>query len=206
MYSKTCFNMVPNIVSNVSKLFFFIIYNITMARTRRRRTRRGNRRGNNKRSRKSFKQKLYNMKGCSKSRQKSRRKGRSRRFRGGNCATCSSPAALSGGAGTSPLIGAPWDSNQMSLSNYYANNLYDTNDVQTQMQLNGGSNKRRNKRRLRGGGLSDFLPSDITNLGNDIMYNSSSAYNSLTGADAPVNPSPHQGHLTASLNANRIII
>jgi hypothetical protein len=76
------------------------------------------------------------------------------------------------------------------------------------MQLNGGrrSNRRSNKRRLRGGGLSDFVPSDITNLGRGLIYNSSSAYNSLTGADAPVNPSPHQGHLTASLNANRIII
>jgi hypothetical protein len=166
-----------------------------------------NKRSNNKRSRKSFKQKLYNMKGCSKSRQKSRRKGRSRsrrRFSGGNCATC----PLSGGAGTSPLVGAPWSSDQTSLSNYYANNLYDGKDVQTQMQLNGGrrSNRRSNKRRLRGGGLSDFVPSDITNLGRDLMYNSSSAYSSLTGADAPVNPSPHQGHLTASLNANRIII
>jgi len=134
------------------------------------------------------------MKGCSKSRQ--RRRGLS----GGK---------LSGG--NSPLVGAPWSSEQTSLSNYYANNLYDGNDVQTQMQLNGGS--RRNKRsrkllkqRLKGGGLSDFLPADITNLGRELMYNSSSAYNSLTGADAPVNPSPNQGQLTASLNANRIII
>ena len=78
------------------------------------------------------------------------------------------------------------------------------------MQLNGGrrSSRRRNKRRrkLRGGGLSDFVPSDITNLGRDLMYNTSSAYSSLTGADAPVNPSATQGQLTASINANRIII
>lgn len=166
-----------------------------------RRKRSNNKKRSNKR-RHTFKQKIYNMKGCSKSRQRSRR-----RFRGGNCVTC----PLSGGTDTSPLIGAPWSSEQTSLSNYYANNLYDGKDVQTQMQLNGGSNKRRNKRRLsrrklRGGGFSDFLPADITNLGRDIMYNSSSAYSSLTGADAPVNPSPHQGHLTASLNANRIII
>jgi len=130
------------------------------------------------------------MKGCSKSRQKSRRRG------------------LSGG--NSPLVGAPWSSVQTSLSNYYANNLYDGKDVQTQMQLNGGSKRsnkrRRNKRRLRGGGFSDFLPADITNLGRDLMYNSTSAYNSLTGADAPVNPNVTQGQLTASINANRIII
>ena len=166
------------------------------------RTIRSKRSNNKKRSNKrrhTFKQKIYNMKGCSKSRQRSRR-----RFRGGNCATC----PLSGGAGTNPLIGAPWSSEQTSLSNYYANNLYDGKDVQTQMQLNGGSNKRRSSRRrnIKGGGISDFLPADITNLGRDIMYNTSSAYSSLTGADAPVNPSPHQGHLTASINANRIII
>jgi hypothetical protein len=156
--------------------------------TKRRRTR--TRRSNNKRSNKrrhTFKQKIYNMKGCSKSRQKRR--------------------GLSGG--NSPLVGAPWSSDQTSLSNYYANNLYDGNDVQTQMQLNGGSrrsNKRRRSRRIRGGGFSDFLPADITNLGRDLMYNSTSAYNSLTGADAPVNPNVTQGQLTASINANRIII
>jgi len=167
-----------------------------MATKRRRtRTRRSNnKKRSNKRSRKTFKQKIYNMKGCSKSRQKRR--------------------DLSGG--NSPLVGAPWSSNQTSLSNYYANNLYDGKDVQTQMQLNGGSkrsqkgrsNRRRklSRRKLRGGGLSDFLPADITNLGRDLMYNSTSAYNSLTGADAPVNPNVTQGQLTASLNANRIII
>ena len=157
-----------------------------MATKRRRtRTRRNNKRSNKRRH--TFKQKIYNMKGCSKSHRKSRK--------------------LSGGS--SPSVGAPWSSDQTSLSNYYANNLYDTNDVQTQMQLNGGSrrsNKRRRSRRIRGGGFSDFLPADITNLGRDLMYNSSSAYNSLTGADAPVNPNVTQGQLTASLNANRIII
>ena len=180
-----------------------------MARTKTRRRTRSNKR------QKSFKQKIYNMKGCSKLKQKSKR-----RFRGGNCATCS----LSGGSGTNPLIGAPWSSDQTSLSNYYAPNLYDGKDVQTQMQLNGGrrSNKRSNKRRrlsrrklsrrklrrrkLRGGGISDFLPADITNLGRDLMYNTSSAYSSLTGAEPPPNPSATQGQLTASVNANRIII
>lgn len=161
-----------------------------MNRTRRRT------RGNKRRNKKTFKQKIYNMKGCSKSRQRSRR-----RFRGGNCATCS----LTGGSGTSPLIGAPWSSDQTSLSNYYANNLYDGKDVQTQMQLNGG--RRRNKRRrLKGGGITDFVPSGITNLGRDLMYNSSSAYSSLVGADQPVNPSATQGQLTSSIAANRVMI
>ena len=158
---------------------------------------RRNKRSNNKKrinkKRHTFKQKIYNMKGCSKSQRKSRRR------------------TLSGGAGSSPLVGAPWSVDQTSLSNYYANNLYDGNDVQTQMQLNGGSKRSQKgrssrRRNIRGGGLSDFLPADITNLGRDIMYNTSSAYSSLTGADAPVNPSVTQGQLTASLNANRIII
>jgi hypothetical protein len=158
--------------------------------TKRRRTRSNNKKRSNKR-RHTFKQKLYNMKGCSKSQRRRR-----------------TLSGLSGGSGSSPLVGAPWSPIQTVNSNYYANNLYDGKDVQTQMQLNGGSNKRRrlSRRKLRGGGLSDFLPSDITNLGRDIMYNTSSAYNSLTGADAPVNPSPNQGQLTASINANRIII
>ena len=158
-------------------------------------SRRNKRSNNQKRSNKrrhTFKQKIYNMKGCSKSQ-------RRRRTLSGN---------LSGGS--SPLVGAPWSPIQTVNSNYYANNLYDGKDVQTQMQLNGGrrSSRRRNKRRrkLRGGGLSDFVPSDITNLGRDLMYNTSSAYSSLTGADAPVNPSATQGQLTASINANRIII
>ena len=148
---------------------------------RRRRTKSNKRRNN-----KTFKQKFYNMKGCSKLKQKSRR-------------------GLSGGS--SPLIGSPWSSNQTSLSNHYANNLYNTTDVQTQMQLNGGSRRRRNKRRrLRGGGLSDFLPADITNLGRDLMYNSSSAYSSLVGAEQPINPSATHGQLTSSIAANRVMI
>jgi hypothetical protein len=78
------------------------------------------------------------------------------------------------------------------------------------MQLNGGKRRIRGrkllKQKLKGGGISDFLPADITNLGRDLMYNTSSAYNSLTGAEPPPNPSATQGQLTASVNANRIII
>jgi len=109
--------------------------------------------------------------------------------------------------GSNPLIGAPWSVDQTVNSNYYANNLYDTADVQTQMQLNGGSRRRRNKRRrLKGGGITDFVPSGITNLGRDLMYNSSSAYSSLVGADQPVNPSATHGQLTSSIAANRVMI
>lgn len=188
-----------------------------MAKTRRR---------SNKR-RKTFKQKIYNMKGCSKTRSQnnkrsrmqfmSKTKGQSKgrgfgqgqgqgiAFRGGSCATC----PLTGGSGSAPFVGAPWSVDQTSLSNYYAPNLYAGRDMQTEMQLNGGKRGKRGKRirrRIRGGGISDYFPSDIANLGRDLMYNSSSAYSSLTGADQPVNPNATQGHLTASINANRVMI
>ena len=191
-------------------------------------------RSNKKRSRKSnkktFKQKIYNMKGCSKSQKRSKSKAmsnsRSRMqyisktkgqskgrgfgqgrgigfrggLRGGSCATC----PLTGGS--SPLVGAPWAVDQTVNSNYYAPNLYAGRDMQTAMQLNGGRRHRNSRRQLRGGGLSDFIPSGITNLGRDLMYNASSAHSSLTGSDAPVNPDATQGHLTASIANNRVII
>jgi hypothetical protein len=182
-----------------------------MNRTRRRT------RGNKRRNKKTFKQKIYNMKGCSKSQRMNRSRmqyisktkgqskgrgfgqGRGIGFRGGR--------KLNGGSGSNHLIGAPWSVDQTVNSNYYANNLYDGKDVQTQMQLNGGSRRRRNKRRrLKGGGITDFVPSGITNLGRDLMYNSSSAYSSLVGADQPVNPSVTQGQLTSSIAANRVMI
>jgi hypothetical protein len=174
-----------------------------MNRTRRRT------RGNKRRNKKTFKQKIYNMKGCSKSQRMaksrmqyiSKTKGQSkgRGFGQGR------GIGFRGGSGSNPLIGSPWSVDQTSLSNYYANNLYDGKDVQTQMQLNGG--RRRNKRRrLKGGGITDFVPSGITNLGRDLMYNSSSAYSSLVGADQPVNPSATHGQLTSSIAANRVMI
>jgi len=179
-----------------------------MNRTRRRT------RGNKRRNKKTFKQKIYNMKGCSKT--KSQRMTKSRMQYISKTKGQSKGRGFGQGrgigfrGGSSPLIGAPWSVDQTVNSNYYANNLYDTADVQTQMQLNGGrrSNKRSsNKRiRLKGGGITDFVPSGITNLGRDLMYNSSSAYSSLVGADQPVNPSATHGQLTSSIAANRVMI
>jgi len=176
-----------------------------MNRTRRRT------RGNKRRNKKTFKQKIYNMKGCSKS--KSQRMTKSRMQYISKTKGQSKGRGFGQGrgigfrGGSNPLIGAPWSVDQTVNSNYYSNNLYDTADVQTQIQLNGGSRRRRNKRRrLKGGGITDYLPSDITNLGRDLMYNSSSAYSSLVGADQPVNPSATQGQLTSSIAANRVMI
>ena len=184
-----------------------------MNRTRRRT------RGNKRRNKKTFKQKIYNMKGCSKSQKRSKGMTKSRmqyisKTKGqskGRGFGQGRGIGFRGGSGSNPLIGAPWSVDQTSLSNYYANNLYDGKDVQTQMQLNGGrrSNKRssNNKRRnIKGGGITDFVPSGITNLGRDLMYNSSSAYSSLVGADQPVNPSATHGQLTSSIAANRVMI
>lgn len=183
---------------------------------------------------KKHSQKVYNMKGCNKSRKRSSKsKSRSRMsaktiakykshnksigrgrgigrgigIAGGSCSTCSSPTLMQGGQ-VSPLVGAPWSITQNEPSNYYAQNLYKSADPQTMMKLRGGQvrgNKSR-RRSLKGGSLTNFLPSDLVNLGRDFSYNVSSAYSSLTGAPQPVNPSPVEGHLSASINANRIII
>jgi hypothetical protein len=51
---------------------------------------------------------------------------------------------------------------------------------------------RRNKKSVRGGGL---IPQDLVNLGSDFSYNLKSAYNSLNGYKAPVDPLPYKGQL-----------
>lgn len=137
--------------------------------------------------------------------------GRGIGIAGGSCSTCSATTLMQGGQ-VSPLVGAPWSISQSEPSNYYAQNLYKSADPQTMMKLRGGKVRRgqvkgsKSRRSLKGGSLTNFLPSDLVNLGRDFTYNVSSAYSSLTGAPQPVNPSPVEGHLTASINANRIII
>lgn len=135
--------------------------------------------------------------------------GRGIGIAGGSCSSCS---AMQGGA-VSPFVGAPWSISQSEPSNYYSQNLYKSADPQTMMKLRGGQviggqkkSKKSRRRSLKGGSLTNFLPSDLVNLGRDFTYNVNSAYSSLTGAPQPVNPSPVEGHLSASVNANRIII
>jgi len=58
-------------------------------------------------------------------------------------------------------------------------------------------------REKKGGGL---IPQDLVNLGQDFTYNLKSAYNTLNGYNAPVNPLPYKDQLPQSLNSARMIL
>jgi hypothetical protein len=69
-----------------------------------------------------------------------------------------------------------------------------------------GRTKSRSKSRsksVKGGGL---IPQDLVNLGSDFSFNLKSAYNSLNGYKAPVDPLPYKDQLSHSLNNNRILL
>ena len=130
-----------------------------------------------------------------------------------------------------PIIGSAWGANLkwpgMDGIDYNRNyfNLKNTNfDPQQQMSTNAAGYKtlnsmvggyRYNKKtsphssskivgssKTVGGGL---IPQDMVNLGRDFSYNLKSAYNSLNGYKAPVDPTPYKGHLTGSLNNNNFL-
>ena len=110
-----------------------------------------------------------------------------------------------------PLVGKPWLPSVSgwpgvdgvdNSRNFFENNLY-KNDPQTMMKLDGGSSKKnkgstkRNSRKRnskkqktirRGGGI---MPQQLTNLGRDLSFNFKSAYNSMNGYSAPVDPKPY---------------
>jgi hypothetical protein len=65
-----------------------------------------------------------------------------------------------------------------------------------------GRTKSRTKS-VKGGGL---IPQDLVNLGSDFSFNLKSAYNSLNGYKAPVDPLPYKDQLSHSLNNNRILL
>ena len=65
------------------------------------------------------------------------------------------------------------------------------------------SSKSSSKTYKKGGGL---IPQDLVNLGRDFTYNFNSAYNSLNGYKAPVNPLPYKGQLTGALNYNKLML
>ena len=128
----------------------------------------------------------------------------------GGCTSCMSQ---SGGSTLppvpAPLVGKPWTP-QVSgwpgvdgSRNYLANNLYDKFDPQTMMQLDstqlGGSIKKRSRkhrkhrRSIRSGRQygGSLIPQQLTNLGRDLTFNFKSAYNTMNGYSAPVDPKPY---------------
>jgi len=105
-----------------------------------------------------------------------------------------------------PIVGKSWnppidnwpgvngvggDRNYLSYNNYLV-------DPQTAMIVNGGSKNKGSKnkgKRTRKGGI---LPQEFVNLGRQISFNMGSAYNSLNGYPAPVNPLPYKDQLINS--------
>ena len=110
-----------------------------------------------------------------------------------------------------PFIGKSWGTSLnnwpgvdgiSSNHNWLAYNKY-MPDITRQIKL-GGSRKRHNKSYKKGGGFS-LLPQDLVNLGRDFNFNFKSAYNSLNGYKAPIDPLPYKDQLTR-FNTNKIIV
>jgi hypothetical protein len=138
-----------------------------------------------------------------------------KKMKGGSCSSCQmnlnkmiggnfyKPAAPMPG----PFVGQSWNPPTEDWPgvngvggdrNYLAYNSYPT-DPQTAMVL-GGSRRRRkgkgkSKRSKRGGILGS---QDLVNVTRDIGFNMGSAYNSLMGYPAPVNPAPYKDQLTGT--------
>lgn len=125
------------------------------------------------------------------------------KMHGGGYPPISSYMKVSRGGGSSlppvpaPLVGSPWTPQVSgwpgvdgvdSGRNYLANNLYNQFDPQTMMKLQGGSRRRKTSKRQHGG---SFMPQQLVNLGRDLSFNFKSAYNSMNGYSAPVNPKPY---------------
>ena len=151
---------------------------------------------------------------------------------GGNCAACAQIPVQSGGnffksapAIPGPIIGSAWGasvnkwpgvngigSDRNYLKSYDTNNNIISKDPQLQMSMGnsgynnwnsiiGGRGRKKHKSKtIKGGGL---IPQDLLNLGSDFSFNFKSAYNSLNGYKAPVNPLPYKDQLS---NTNKILL
>ena len=110
--------------------------------------------------------------------------------------------------GNSALIGSPWTASingwpgvagVAGQTNYYSLNEYKGLDPQTNVILErgqvGGTTKKQ------GGGL---IPQDLVNLGRNMMFGVGSAYNSLSGYQAPVSPMPYKNQLMTQSSAKTL--
>lgn len=140
-------------------------------------------------------------------------KSKRRHQRGGSCG-CSAPtsigSALQLGGNGEPLVGPSWSSNVTNWpgvagvageTNHYNLNKYHV-DPQTSMvasndslSLNGGKKHRKRKIKQKAGAnisnaITALVPAPITDVGRNMGYSLNSAYNTLNGTQAPVNPAP----------------
>lgn len=123
-----------------------------------------------------------------------------------NC-SCASASEMMGGAISGPTVGNVWGPNPSQWPgangiggdrNLLPYNTYQPVDISRQMALRGGKKSKKQilkrKKSMRGGGI---MPQDLLNLGRDFAFNMESAYNSIRGIPAPVNPLPYKNQLMA---------
>jgi hypothetical protein len=140
------------------------------------------------------------MKGCSKQKGDKKTKGGKRHSRRGNkkmrggCGDCLRGGVVQNGGGVQrgglkAFTGSDWGTSvsQWPGVSGQANNLaYNNHNTELQtrvIQERVGQN---------GGGL---IPDAILNLGRSITYGAGSAYNTLNGYSAPVNPLPYKDQM-----------
>lgn len=147
-----------------------------------------------------------------------RRRRRTRRHRGGRNFGDPVPNGLLGQSWTGNVATWPGVDGVAMNRGHYDLNTYAT-DVSRQTQAVGANfpfsglswkggrgrgrrhrrtrRRRTRSRRHRGGALSNYLSQDIINLGREFGFSTQSAYNTLTGQPAPVNPMPWKDQLTS---------
>ncbi len=133
---------------------------------------------------------------------------------GGGCGTCmnencscAGPDNMMGGTIPGPIVGGVWGPNPSQWPgangvggdrNLLPYNTYQPVDISRQMALRGGKRTKKQilkrKKSMKGGGI---MPQDLLNLGRDFAFNMESAYNSIRGMPAPVNPLPYKDQLMA---------
>ena len=110
------------------------------------------------------------------------------------------------GGSSTTFIGSPWTPTNWpsaNNANHYSMNTYTPLDIQLQTKvlganppfsgLKGGRNRRTRKTLQKGGNLSNSLFQDLANFGRGLSYAGGSAYNTVMGVPAPVNPLPWKG-------------
>jgi hypothetical protein len=129
---------------------------------------------------------------------------------GGSCNACVQNGGnffKSIGSIPGPIVGSSWGSSVNKWpgvdgigANRNVLKPYNTlKDPQLQMSMyDSGYNTLNSKvggkkRYVKGGGL---VPQDLVNLGNNFSFNLKSAYNSLNGYKAPIDPLPYKDQLT----------
>ena len=129
-----------------------------------------------------------------------------------NC-SCAGPDNMMGGSGIfngaipGPIVGDSWGPIKWPGANGIGGdanilpyNTYKPVDISRQMALRGGKRSKgkkqlvKRKKSMKGGGI---MPQDLLNLGRDFAFNMESAYNSIRGIPAPVNPLPYKDQLMA---------